>query len=246
MNSLYHTEHLANVSALIKVSRQVSPLLDEIAKPTCIIEADRDSCEQIATLYRFWQTHFPEAGRIYWQTRTWTMLIWQPVTLALITTYYTDSVPKLSSMQQALNTETGTVGNFAFPVENWQRGDQHQRLLLAAKELTSLLDKLSVQASKVFRLSLATTEKLLADTLMEMLLRGLKYMVASNLLAEDRLQAVYTHELEHWQQALSLFKKRFGWLDIDNQGEHFVQRQSCCMHYKRKDGEFCQGCPQDK
>ncbi|TRO13738.1 hypothetical protein EQ826_22625 [Ectopseudomonas mendocina] len=35
--------------------------------------------ERIATLHDYWQQAHPEAGRHYWSTRCWTLLIWQPI-----------------------------------------------------------------------------------------------------------------------------------------------------------------------
>ncbi len=174
------------------------------------------------------------------------MLIWQPVTIALVTTYYTQAVPPISTMVQGFNRQNGVVGQFDFSCHEWQLGDQHQRLEYAAKQLTLLLTQLAEQLNHVCRISPATREKLLADTIMEMLLRGLKHMVSSRLLEQQQIHPTFAHELQHWQQALKLPLTRFGRLDVTCDGEYFVQRRACCMHYRRADGDYCQGCPQQK
>ncbi|MGF1771928.1 (2Fe-2S)-binding protein [Vibrio wakamikoensis] len=86
---------------------------------------------------------------------------------------------------------SGLVANFDFLDSKWQTGDQHQRQVIAAKELKRLIAQLANQVEGIFRLPIT----------------------------------------------------RFGRLEVDNQGEHYIQRRSCCMHYKRADGGYCQGCP---
>ena len=238
--------HSKKLQTLTDISIQISPLLTAISQTSPIIAPHQNNHKQLNALYRYWKEHYPEAGQIYWLTRTWTMLIWQPITIALITTYYSDSVPKISRMRQGLNLDNGIVGHFDFASDKWQVGDQHQRLLLAATELKSLLTLLADQFDDVSRMSPSTREKLLADTIMEMLLRGLKHMVNRQLLANKHLQPTFALELQHWQQALDLPITRFGRLDVTQEGDYVIQRRACCMHYRRKDGTYCQGCPQKK
>ncbi|MGR5501071.1 siderophore ferric iron reductase [Vibrio sp. DNB22_10_4] len=248
MERLNNTEHHAQLLALTHVSSQISPLLDVLHETNSVILPETvaetsDPSDTIEQLHQYWQTHYPEAGRAYWQTRTWTMLTWQPITLALVATYYAKRVPPLSQLRQGVQLSSGLVANFDFLDSKWQAGDQHQRQVIAANELKRLIEQLANQVESIFRLSPATREKLLADTLMEMLLRGLKHMVASKLLPAEQMRPTFAHELQHWQQALNLPITRFGRLEVDNQGEHYIQRRSCCIHYKRADGGYCQGCP---
>ncbi|MFA0085152.1 siderophore ferric iron reductase [Vibrio sp. 10N.261.51.F12] len=246
MHSSLTIENMSHLHGLTHISQQVSPLLIPLSRDADAIIPDSKSSPEIHRLYSYWQQAYPEAGAIYWQTRTWAMLTWQPITIALIATYYSDFVPKLSSMKQGLNTESGVVGTFDFVEDEWTAGDQHQRQQLAAQELTKLLSNLADQLGEVCRMSPATREKLLADTVMEMLLRGLKHRVGSNRLASNKLHDTFAHELAHWQQLLALPLSRFGRLDVSHDGELFIQRRSCCMHYRRRDGSYCQGCPQNK
>lgn len=243
MQTSLTNQHASRLEALTHVSQQVSPLLVKLAEGSNVIEPSSASHQEVLSLYQYWKQHYPEAGAIYWQTRTWTMLVWQPVTIALVTTYYVEHVPPISTMKQALNLDTGVVSQFDFAKGDWQSGDQHQRQIIAAKELKLLLKELAGQLDSVCRMSPATQEKLLADTIMEMLLRGLKYMVSQQLLSPEHLHPTFAHELQHWHEALSLPLTRFGRLDVTSEGEHFIQRRACCMHYRRADGDYCQGCP---
>ncbi|MCW8347892.1 siderophore ferric iron reductase [Vibrio sp. ZSDZ65] len=238
--------HTHNLQALTNISAQVSPLLSALSENGCVITPEVCANSEIHTLYHFWKSRHPEAGRIYWQTRTWTMLIWQPVTVALIASYYSKRVPTLSSMTQGVNRETGVVGTFDFLVHNWQAGNQHERLSFAADELTVLLDDLANQLDNVCRISPSTREKLTADTVMEMLLRGLKQMVVNQQLVNEHIPVTFSHEIKHWQQALQLPSARFGQLNVVSDGEFFIQKRVCCMHYRRSDGTYCHGCPQKK
>ncbi|WP_240206505.1 siderophore ferric iron reductase [Vibrio sp. CyArs1] len=246
MQTSLANQHASRLEALTHVSQQVSPLLVELTEGAHVIEPNSTSRQEVQSLYQYWKQHYPEAGAVYWQTRTWTMLVWQPITIALVTTYYAEHVPPISTMKQAVNLDNGVVGQFDFAEHNWQLGDQYQRLAIAAKELKLLIADLARQLSDVCRMSPATQEKLLADTVMEMLLRGLNHMVSVNLLTKEQLHPTFAHELQHWQQALELPLTRFGRLDVSIDGEYFVQRRACCMHYRRADGDYCQGCPQNK
>ncbi|MCL9775168.1 siderophore ferric iron reductase [Vibrio methylphosphonaticus] len=238
--------HTCNLQTLTNITTQVSPLLRSLPENSCVINPTINTNNHIDTLYQFWKTTHPEAGRIYWLTRAWTMLIWQPVTIALIASYYSDQVPTLSSMIQGLNRQTGVVGNFDFREHQWQSGNQHERQRFVAQELNILLDDLANQFDNVCRISPSTREKLLADTVMEMLLRGLKQMVLTQQLTRENIELAFSHELHHWQQALKLPVKRFGQLNVASDGEFFIQKRVCCMHYRRSDGNYCQGCPQKK
>ena len=54
--------------------------------------------EVAAALHGHWQQAHPEAGAAYWLTRSWGMLCWQSIYLAMVAVYRVGAVPALDRM----------------------------------------------------------------------------------------------------------------------------------------------------
>lgn len=58
------------------------------------------STETIARLHNYLQRQYPEAGARYWRARSWGLLIWQPIYLAVIAAHRCQIVLPLNEMGQ--------------------------------------------------------------------------------------------------------------------------------------------------
>jgi len=187
-------------------------------------------------LYDYWKNTHPEAGSAYWLTRGWTMLIWQPLYLAFIGAYGIQGVPKLSLVAQ-FQGQGGIVAGFTLTKDCLFTGELQALINYAGSELTSLFTALREQFSQQYRLRPGFVAHLLADS------------VLINLIAFQQLRTdldVY-QQAKLWFSALELPDKYLSALYKEPESNLWsVKRISCCMHYRRDDGELCANCPKNK
>ena len=74
-----------------------------------------------AALHAHWRQAHPEAGPAYWLTRSWGMLCWQSIYLAMVAVYRVGAVPALDRLGQWYE-EAGLVSGFCLPLEPMIRG----------------------------------------------------------------------------------------------------------------------------
>lgn len=196
----------------------------------------QDSQVAIKQLYNYWQMQHPEAGASYWLTRGWTMLIWQPLYLAFIGVYATHAVPKLSLVGQ-YQGDYGLVAGFTLPEHRLVTGDLLALIAYSGQELTLLFASLREQFALQYRLRPGFVAHLLADSILV------------NLTALQQLRAdldVY-EQAKLWFAAFDLPNKHLSALYKAPEAELWsVKRISCCMHYRRDDGDLCSNCPKNK
>ena len=94
--------------------------------------------ERIAALHDYWQHAHPEAGRHYWSTRCWTLLIWQPIYLSLLAAHLERRVPCLKRMGQSI--QQGFVGGFNLPPDCALCTGDRKLVENAAERLMNLLE----------------------------------------------------------------------------------------------------------
>ncbi|WP_221073915.1 siderophore ferric iron reductase [Agarivorans aestuarii] len=197
------------------------------------------SVDSMGELYQFWQLQHPEAGKIYWQSRSWSMLAWQPISLALIACYQVQASPDLSRLSQRYHL--GNVFGYRFEANELALWQQFESAALLRKSITQslrvLLDQLLKDFSQVARISPSTAYRNIADGVLDMMLRGAK---ASQQVIKPEL---VEHEFQHWLQDLELPLEPRATLFEDPQGSLQVARVSCCMDYKKQQGSYCVGCP---
>ena len=196
----------------------------------------QDSQVAINKLYHYWQVQHPEAGSSYWLTRGWTMLIWQPLYLAFIGVYATHAVPKLSLVGQ-YQGENGLVAGFTLPEYHLFTGDLQELITYSGQELKLLFAALREQFSQQYRLRPGFVAHLLADSI----------LINLSTLQQLRTDLDAYQQAKLWFAALDLPNKHLSALYKVPKAETWsVKRISCCMHYRRNDGDLCSNCPKNK
>lgn len=194
--------------------------------------------QRIAALHAHWQRAHPGAGRHYWTTRSWTLLIWQPIYLSLLAVHLRHRAPCLGQLGQSVCD--GFVGGFSLPSHSPQRGEQQELIALAAGQIGDFVERQLDEFDRV-----ASIHPKLAR------LFAVDCTRAALLLVQRRLGLTNSalRELEAcWLQALAM-PRSSALLEVrlDDGREYLaLGRNACCQHFRREDGEFCSTCPKLK
>lgn len=203
------------------------------------VVADADSTFVIAALYQFWQSDCPEGGQPYWSVRCWTMLIWQPVYLAVASVHGAGLMPALRLFRQKVND--GVVAGFNFTDKALFKGPQDALIATAGGELRKVADALLNQLVTVAKLRRLSAMRLLADVVLAALVRLQDCIPGMD---NQRVQTLS----QRWLAAMDLTgQSRLMPITLASGREQLaLDRKGCCMHYRRHDGELCATCPKLK
>lgn len=192
--------------------------------------------EQVAQLAESLAQAHPEAGRHYWAFRTWGLLVWQPVYLALAGVHL-----------HRIGIRTDCISQKAQPCMVWGsqiadhapfEADEAELLPETAAPLREAVRQLLETCVGALDLHPKAAGRLLADCVTA---ATLGIMPLRPDWSTD--QAVAWGEC--WLDALGL-RDAAGFLrrsDPDG-GEHLLmERKVCCLVYKRHDGALCGTCP---
>ncbi|WP_421353146.1 siderophore ferric iron reductase [Aeromonas taiwanensis] len=190
-----------------------------------------------AALHEHWRQAHPEAGPAYWLTRSWGMLCWQSIYLAMVAVYRHKAVPALDRLGQGY--EAGLVSGFCLPLEPMIKGEVETLIAVAGERLQTHWQGLLALVGEGQRLRPGFVRPLLADDLLAALVRVPEFF------GEVSREAVAAHA-PLWLAACGLPDEHLaGWrpaaLPLD--GIPGYVRQRCCLHYKRRDGDLCGNCP---
>ena len=225
----------------VALAARVHPGLDGTASPSFNsgISCNRDNTtEAIEALVASWERAFPEAGQPYWSVRSWTLLIWQPVFIAVLGVHGVGSVPPIDRLWQRL--DSGIVAGFWLPEKGWREtgADEVQRIERAGELLAQVRDRLLADLSGVIRLKRLSAYRLMADTLL------------AALATLENLSGAFTHEriqalADQWLAATGLSNQSqlMPLTLAGGQPALGLDRKACCMHYRRDDGCYCASCP---
>lgn len=216
---------------LFSMTKQLNPLLcGHLGEPFgYVIRRNCTPQSSLNELYNYWQHYYPEAGRSYWSVRSWELLIWQPILIAITAVYGLSAIPPLQQITQKLNN--GLVAGYALPPGCWFKGNSPQLIVRAGAELNTLTHSLLEQLQQVCTLRPKLAKSLLSDQLTSALARVPKI---SGSFTEIEIRA----HLPLWLEAVQLPPR-----GMHFDGNQQLIRLSCCMHYKRLDGELCVNCP---
>ncbi|WP_434339787.1 siderophore ferric iron reductase [Motilimonas cestriensis] len=233
-------------AALIALAEQIAPLMQGSCggeQPLLRAVSATDEKKQdtsgalLSQLYGYWQQQHPEAGPLYWLTRSWTMLSWQPIYLSLLSVYGIQAVPELRALSQTLHLEQGLVAGFSIANTPVYRGEQAMLIRNAANELWQLLSQLQQQFDQQIRLRPGLIKSLLADDLVASALR-------MQHLRDDLSHSELMDQIACWQHELKLPATPPTAFFVDQATQMLAfTRKSCCMHYRRNDGDYCANCP---
>lgn len=179
---------------------------------------------------------YPEAGRHYWTFRTWGLLVWQPVYLALAGIHLKRLAirPECISQQASSCMVWGCQIADHIPFE----GNEHELLDITAATLRDGVTSLYSTCTATMDLHPKAASRLLAD-----------YVTGATLRIKD-LRPDWSVDLavdwgERWLQALGL-QGAGGFLRFDDhagKAQLAIERKVCCLVYKRNDGILCDTCP---
>ena len=241
-----HTEirALADHGALFAAASGLIPSLKgrlvEAGDPPPLLAASPHStpAEVAAALHDHWRLAHPEAGPAYWLTRSWGMLCWQSIYLAMVAVYRLRAVPALERLGQGY--QDGLVSGFTLPAEPMIRGEVGVLIKTAGERLQAHWQGLLTLLGTAQRLRPGFVRPLLADDLLAALVR------VPDFFGEISPEVVQAHA-PLWLAACGLPAGHLaGWrpasLPRDEAFPGYV-RQRCCLHYRRGDGELCGNCP---
>jgi len=193
---------------------------------------------RIAALLAHWQDTHPEAGRHYWSTRCWILLIWQPIYLSLLAVHLGKGLPNLTQMGQSIRQ--GFVGGFSLPRHRPLQACEARLIDCSAEQLATLLERQLHEFNGVSAIHPKLARLLAADCTRAALLLLQRHQGLDN----ARLR-----ELEgKWIGALGLPGKSplIELCLADGRQCLALGRTACCQHFRRADGEPCSGCPKLK
>ncbi|WP_157822379.1 siderophore ferric iron reductase [Psychromonas sp. Urea-02u-13] len=228
LTHLQTTQSLASLSAQFHANLASSPS----TLSTCSINAN--SLDNISLLYDFWKTNSPEAGSQYWAVRTWTMLTWQPVCLALIGAYASNEHINFDGFQQHQNA--GITSGYQFLQSHVIRPKNSANEV--CKSLNRLLAGYLNSLQKIVPLQESIAHRLVRDQLAKFILQ------MSELMPVDHI-GLARYVFQKWSEQLS-FNDKDPYLAIDINTETtkwLLKRSACCQHFKRHDGGYCVTCP---
>ncbi len=197
-----------------------------------------DNPSRIAALCAHWEQAHPEAGHHYWNSRSWSLLIWQPIYLSMLAVQLARRAPCLAKMGQSVSV--GFVSGFCLPQHCPRKGVSQDLIRFAADELRHFIEQQLGEFNSVSAIHPKQGRLLAADCARAALLLTQR----CQLLPNEQLR-----ELEGlWMEALAL-SAGSSLIEVsidDGRGRLALGRKVCCQHFRRADGEFCNTCPKLK
>jgi siderophore ferric iron reductase len=212
--------------------------IDESARSTAHVRPARCDGNRAAleALLAFWTSAYPEAGRAYWSLRCWGILIWQPIYLSVIGVHTAQRVLSLERFEQPI--ENGWTREVRLPDHAPRPGVGDTLIELAATEIAASCAQIFDELSSVIRLNAHAARSMQADCVLAALLA----------LRTTRTDWYHSHVEAlgaRWLATLALAGRSgfFAYQRSDGASALALDRQTCCYHYRRRDGELCSTCP---
>lgn len=227
----------AVLAQLFKQCERVTPYLKgELGRSTKeMISTQGSNLVQIKSLYRGLQTNSPEAEKVYWLTRSWDLLTWQPLYLAFTAIYSMKSLPNLSHMAQ--HQKHGLIAGFRLNEAECTRGDYACLIHKAGQQLSQMFEHYRVELDLWLRCRPGFVQHLVADAILAKLLEVQKQH-------SEMTDSLVLHHAKLWLSAFNISNKHLASLylsKLDNKLK--LSRTSCCSVYKTKSGTVCDNCP---
>ncbi|MBR9728802.1 siderophore ferric iron reductase [Shewanella intestini] len=225
---------------LYQQCQQVSPylkgewqIMDEQDPST--ISLARSNLSSIRALYQSLQQQSPEAGAAYWLTRSWNLLTWQPLYIAITAIYHCKVLPDLCSLSQT--HKNGLIAGFSFSCTRCDTGENAQLVNRAGEQLRRIFEHLRTDLDRSFRCRPRFVEHLIADALLSRLLL-LQHSHPEMSVCFIRNQATL------WLNALNLPQAHVNKIQYSESTKQLIfNRSSCCCIYKTAAGNKCANCP---
>lgn len=226
----------ANLAQLLQLVERVLPgLRGEQHVEPCISDND-EALRLSSALCSHWQRAYPEAGPHYAALRCWGLAIWQPIYLCVIAAHLGSAVPRLSGLTQSV--VDGFPKGYALPMHEPLVGDFSQRQHDAAGELRMFCRTMRHALLPKVGLHVSAADKLQAECVLGALLlasRQQPEMKTSDVVAHGRAWLALLHVTGCCN--FLAYRARDGTPSLA------LDRQVCCHHFRREDGEKCSTCP---
>ncbi len=189
--------------------------------------------QQAMVLRDLWAARHPEAGPHYLAVRCWGLLIWQPIYLSVIAVHRGNVLPDVGCMRQTLN-EDGFIAGFSMFDHVPRTGSAEELRTCAAQRLGQVCSALRADLDGLVRLNARAAACVQADIVLHSLL-----VARQTCSGQDA--AWLQHAASAWLESLGL-AGRSGYAMLAD-GSVQVQKQVCCHHFLRTNGEHCGNCP---
>lgn len=223
-------EQLA-LSKLLKLAKGYHSALKVPEQATDWLDIQSSSL-LVARLHQYWQQQYPAAGRSYWAIKSWGMLYWQPLYLAVISVHELTMSFSLQPMQQ--HYQQGVIAGLQLPtIKAQHHHSQQQAITNMAAHLKCYVVKLLTDLNLVARLNERLAMFLLADTLLAILL----------IHAQRKPQFNIQEMAAHWLQALEI-SEAGEFIRLSTCSDSLaLARKTCCLHYQIGNVAKCANCP---
>lgn len=203
------------------------------------ITADDTGELAVADLLASLQHTYPEAGPHYWGSRTWSLLLWQPVYLSVMSVHLAGCLPSLNGMAQS--GKPCFVSGFTVPCTSIASGETASLIQQAGQTLQSMGGRFLQMVQSLVKLHPKMAGRLLADSVMAALLFVQR--------CDSRFDNQQVLQLANcWLGAVGQ-PDGSGLLSVswdDQPARLMMDRKVCCQHFRRNDGELCSSCPKLK
>ncbi|MBM6550660.1 (2Fe-2S)-binding protein [Marinomonas ostreistagni] len=231
------------MQALTNLTQAISPDFTQVRIDSgSVILASRPHYGTARLAHRIAQGA-PEAGAPFWRLRTWGMLIWQPVFLAILSVHGLQS--RLVGLAQLdLRQQHNYTLGFALP--------SHARLLTAPDTERAMvptaadLQRLCQRYANALSTQLHSREPLLMAILADTIFTTLEHLVAQQLITptgEHSATWVY-QQGQKWCQLMGLKVPKTA--QRLQQEQSSFQRKTCCLIYRCEGFSECANCPRAK
>lgn len=204
-------------------------------KPSTPYLSVKEPDSALMTLHQTLQEAHPETGAPYWRIRCWGLACWQPIYLAMICVYQLKTVPlRLQEIEQKQQGEM--VCGYLLPDGAWQEGSHETLIQIASEQLNILFSSLQNTHVTAFGGRAALYQGLLADQVMSAL-------IAISSLLPDQHKGRLKGDFTLWASAMNLPLKVLEGLQHQESEAPMFVRHTCCLHFRRDEGELCSNCP---
>ncbi|NLQ17116.1 siderophore ferric iron reductase [Marinomonas sp. M1K-6] len=191
--------------------------------------------QALQALHQTLREAHPETGAPYWRVRCWGLVCWQPIYLAMISVYQLKAVPlSLHEIEQKQQGEM--IAGYVLADGEWQEGCHEALIKAASEQLNRIFMPFETAHVEAFGGRPALYKGLLADQLMSALI------AVRNVLPDEQ-----KHTLEkdfcRWAHAMNLPLKPLAGLAPQTAAAPVFVRHTCCLHFRRDQGELCANCP---
>lgn len=192
----------------------------------------------IKRLYNHLQQRYPEGGKAFWSCRTWALLIWQPIYIAVLSVQLLNKAISLEKF--GLIVEQADIVAYSLSPRAIYSGKQAHLINFSGQQIKKLSSYIYSSLSEIIPFNIKLANKLQTDCIVSALLFQNTQYAHCNKFEMDKLIAI-------WLSATGLPDCQ-GTFCLDAPGKFIGQnfgfnRQACCQEFRLESGKLCDVCP---